>query len=191
MARAQQGLVMIVALLVLVVLTVAALGLMGSVDSTTMLAGNLAFKKAATRAGDTGTEAAIQKIQSLTPLQRDVDQAGSGYFASMRSIDSPSAGSVGNAWPQVWRSRFAPVAQSFTDTNGNTVAYVIHRECASAGPPWTSNCVASPAVMSSSRSGEGAEDFNYLVPQQVYYRITVRITGPRRTESYVQMHVAL
>ena len=42
---------------------------------------------------------------------------------------------------------------------------------------------------------EGNPDEPNAVPlngtSQIYYRITVRVLGPRRTESYVQVHVAM
>jgi hypothetical protein len=53
--------------------------------------------------------------------------------------------------------------------------------------------VESPAVTanSSGGNGQGAGDVQINAASQVYYRITVRVAGPKRTESYVQSHVAM
>jgi len=40
------------------------------------------------------------------------------------------------------------------------------------------------------RGGQGIDDPSYEVATAVYYRITVRVSGPRRTESYVQAYVS-
>src|SRR4051794_33864237 len=50
--RRQQGVVLLIALIVLVAMTLAGIGLVRSVDTGNMVAGNLAFKQGATLAGD-------------------------------------------------------------------------------------------------------------------------------------------
>ena len=54
----QRGVVLFIALIVLVAMTLAGLGMMRSVDTNNLIAGNLAFKNAATSAGDAAIEAA-------------------------------------------------------------------------------------------------------------------------------------
>lgn len=52
MRRAQQGVVLFVALIILVAMTLAGIALMRSVDTNVLIAGNLAFRQGATMAGD-------------------------------------------------------------------------------------------------------------------------------------------
>ena len=54
----QAGVVLMMALIVLVAMTLAGIALVRSVDTSNIIAGNLAFKQAATNSGDTGIEAA-------------------------------------------------------------------------------------------------------------------------------------
>jgi Tfp pilus assembly protein PilX len=52
--RAQQGVVLFIALIVLVAMSLAGIALMRSVDTNVLIAGNLAFRQGATMAGDWG-----------------------------------------------------------------------------------------------------------------------------------------
>ena len=55
----QRGVVLIIALIALVIMTLAALAMIRSVDTSNLIAGNMAFQQAATHSGDSGIEAAI------------------------------------------------------------------------------------------------------------------------------------
>jgi Tfp pilus assembly protein PilX len=55
----QQGMVLFFALIALVVMSLAAVALIRSVDTNTMIAGNLGFKQSATVSADSGVETAI------------------------------------------------------------------------------------------------------------------------------------
>src|SRR4051794_23448571 len=90
--QSQQGVVLLVALIVLVAITMAGIALIRSVDTTTLLAGNLAFQQAAVHASDTGVEKAIAVLQQKsTDGTLDSNDTSNGYFASLRSTDSPAA----------------------------------------------------------------------------------------------------
>jgi len=60
-ASRQRGVVLFFALIALVVMSLAAVALIRSVDTNTLIAGNLAFKQAATSSGDSGLEMAIDR----------------------------------------------------------------------------------------------------------------------------------
>ena len=72
----------------------------------------------------------------------------------------------------------------------NTVSYVIHRLCDATGAPHLTNCSKPPAGANAggSFSAGGA---SVITTNQVYYRITTRIVGPRRTVAYIQTIIAL
>lgn len=57
--RSQHGVVLLIALIILVAMTLAGIGMMRSVDMGSVIAGNLAFRKSALNASDTGTSAAF------------------------------------------------------------------------------------------------------------------------------------
>lgn len=188
---AQRGVVLLVALIVLVAITVAGIGMIRSVDTATLVAGNLAFQQAATHAADKGIEAAMLMLRDKqTAGQLDAHDGSNGYFASMRSTDSPAAG---QSWQAFWTDSLAASAYDVgEDEFRNRVFFVVHRLCANPQPPGSGGlCVASPNVTTSEGNSLAAGKVSIEAASQIYYRITVRVSGPRRTESYVQSHIAM
>jgi Tfp pilus assembly protein PilX len=188
--HAQRGVVMIMALIVLVAITVAAIALTRSVDTATLIAGNLAFKKSATRAADKGIEQAVAILkQKAIAGTLDSNDPSNGYFATLRSNDSPTT----ENWQSFWATNYAAASYAMdVDQFGNQVSFVINRECANAAPPGAGGqCVASPAVTVAAGNSQEAGEIELATSSQIYYRITVRVSGPRRTESYVQSHIAM
>ncbi len=190
--RAQSGIVLIVALIVLIAMTLAGIAMIRSVDLTNLIAGNLAFKQAATHSGDTGVEAAFAFLDANragTFLHNDV--ANQGYSANGNDVTrSPVAGQTWEAyWATLPANRIRTLA---TDASGNTVSYIIDRLCASAGSPTGgANCSASTVSSVASGSGEEGGEKAITSPSAIYYRITVRIAGPHNTVSFVQSTVTL
>lgn len=64
--RKQRGVVLLIALIVLVAMTLAAIGMMRSVDTGNVIAGNLAFQQATSQASDAGASKAFSDLTSVT-----------------------------------------------------------------------------------------------------------------------------
>ena len=109
---------------------------------------------------------------------------------TLKSTDSPSGT---QSWQEFWSTiPSGAIFDAGTDQFDNHIYYVVHRQCANPKPPGSGGlCVASPAVTKTSGNAQEAGEVELQAASQIYYRITVRVTGPRRTESYVQSHVAL
>ena len=192
--RARQGgVVLMMALIVLVAMTLAGIALVRSVNTSNIIAGNLAFQQAATHAGDTGTEAAVGWLEANNTAALWGDLLGQGYTASR------SDPGLGQSWDNFWSTSLVPTGQVVTlapDAAGNTVAYTIQRLCnipgdpTSAGPPPT-GCEVTQSAGAGASSSRAAGNIALLFSSQIYYRITARIAGPRNTISYVQTIVAL
>lgn len=189
----QDGIILIIALIMMVAMTLGGLALMRSVHTTTIIAGNLAFQQAATNSADRGIETAVTwlettKAANSTALNSDI--LASGYTASKPTTDDPSSN---QDWTELWTSVWAPrgVATVGDDGAGNNIQYVIQRMCNQTGASSTANCATSPIVVSSTGGSKGAGSPTISINAQVYYRITVRVTGPRNTTSFVQAIVAL
>jgi type IV pilus assembly protein PilX len=203
----QRGIVLIMALIVLVALTLAALALTRSTYTSTAIAGNLSFQQAATHAADSGIEQAVAWLEAnngqvSTPSSSACssgssvlacDQAAYGYKATK---DDPSGS---QSWDLYWQQTVSPGkwAKSLaTDTNGYTVSYLIQRMCSAAldAQAIGNYCTVSPVASSSSCQGGSSCDaqmVNLGSTSQVYYRITVQVIGPHNAQSYVQSMVAL
>jgi type IV pilus assembly protein PilX len=195
---AQDGVVLIIALIMLVAMTLGGLALVRSGYTSTTIAGNLAFQQAATNSGDAGIEAAVKWLETNnTGIALYSNSAANGYVASKAPTDDASSNqNWDNLWTTVWAPRGVVTVQvgntsATVDESGNTVQYAIHRLCGASGDPLTISCAVSPIATPASGGGKGGGVLGLNVTSQVYYRITVRVGGPRSTVSYIQATVAL
>jgi type IV pilus assembly protein PilX len=191
--RAQSGIVLIVALIILIAMTIAGIAMIRSVDLTNIIAGNLAFKQAATHSGDTGVETAFSFLtanQAGTFLHND--HADQGYSAN--GNDATRSPAAGQTWEAYWANLPAARIRTITPDriSGYTVSYIIDRLCANSGDPAAgANCSASTVASVASGSGQEAGEKAITSSSAIYYRITVRILGPRNTVSFIQSMVTL
>jgi type IV pilus assembly protein PilX len=191
----QRGVVLVIALIVLVAMTLASIAMVRSVDTSTVVAGNLAFKQSATTSGDAGIEAALAWLGGNGPNLEN-DSAANGYYAtSQNSLDLTGNKTESTADNLSWSSS-GIVKKLAVDAAGNQVSYVIHRMCDSAGPLNGATCATEQTSQTGSSSGALRQMTTYqpgswgAVANQGYYRITVRIEGPRSNISYVQAIVS-
>ena len=169
--RRQQGVVMFVALIVLVIMTLAGLAMLRQLGTGVSIAGNVAFKQNATQVADVGTESAYAWIMAHGLALDSDGLAGTGYFSSWGASVDPSAFD----WPN------APV---ITDAaTGNTVRYVIHRLCELPNTNAKNARCSAQAGTSQDKGGGGGA----LSDPQPYFRITTQVMGPRNTLSYIQV----
>ncbi len=187
-ANKQRGVVLFIALIALVVMSLAAVALIRSVDTSTLIAGNLASKQAATASADSGLETALSWMAAVpTPATLDASNAASGYYATQ---DADPTTFVWDATD----SRLATGANivAGTDTGGNTIRYVIQRMCRTAGAANPGGCLfGAPVVGSNSQAvvdetGAGAVT---SIEQSPLYRVTARVVGVKNTISFIQAFV--
>ena len=188
----QRGTVLMVALILLVVLSLAGIALVRSVWTSNIIAGNLAFQQAATHSADNGVEAAIAFLYAnrtgATLHSSVLSGSGVRYVANRQDPAS------GQSWDAFWTATLAgsgAVNTLAADAAGNTVSFVIHRLCNATGAPTYPGCSASATHANNKNSSQGAGTQPLDSIRQVYYRITARVTGPRNTLSYVQVVVAI
>ena len=191
--RAQQGVVLFIALIVLVAMSLAGVALIRSVDTGQVIAGNLAFRQAAMHVGDNGIEAARAWLlaQGASTLYNDTPGVtnGAGYYATWaETLDLLGNKTTTTSDDFNWSTAIDVAAPA--PPAGYTVSYVIHRLCKQTGDPASITCVKLQGSASSSESGtKGAAAFGQMaisVPTTTTYRVTVRVVGPRNAVSYVQ-----
>ena len=190
--RRERGAILFIALIVLVAMSLAGIALMRSVDTNVLIAGNLAFRQGATAGGDWGIEAGrVWLTGNLAVLNNDQPDGAPFYYATWQeSLDLIGTDPKVKDYP--WDSTL-PMDLGF-DSAGNQVKYVIHRLCDKEGAPTDSTvkCVkstlskATGGVTSDSNRVKPMDDMNQPSKSVALYRVTVRITGPRNTVSYVQ-----
>lgn len=200
-----RGVVLILALIVLAAMTLAAVGLMRSVTGSNRVAGNLAFQQSALQSADIGVQAAVAWLEqrarelddkggSANRLDADVAIGPSSPIAYVAHRDDPAAHQT---WETLWPALITAgqVNTLPVDTAGNTVSFVIHRMCAAAGPS-TANCevpfVQKGGFKRVSGNSQGTKETSgdLTGSDAVFYRVTVRVAGPRNTSGFVQAIVS-
>jgi Tfp pilus assembly protein PilX len=186
----EKGVVLPIALIVLVAMTLSALSLVRSVNTTNLISGNLAFRESALLSSEHGAETALVDllIPGSAAGSATLHADAAGYWA--RRAD-PAAGET---WETFWdslsaRKTPAPIVTGETDVAGNTVSYVVHRLCEEAGPPAVAKCSEPPLTSHDDSKDTGKDPL--AKSKQVYYRITSRVLGPRNTVVYTQTLVAI
>jgi type IV pilus assembly protein PilX len=203
----QRGLVLVLALIVLAAMSLAAIGLMRGVLGSNRVAGNLAYQQAAVQAADVGTETAIAWLEQRTreleqrnaapapmtlanKLFNNIVKSASEPYAYVATRADPAATQT---WDGFWQNlTTANVVNNLpVDAAGNQVSFVIHRLCANAGEPSVSRCEAAPVLPAAIQTSSKSNSLKLKEASQVYYRITVRVLGPRNATSFIQTMVAI
>lgn len=197
----QAGVALVMALIVLVAMTLAGLAMMRSVDTSSLVAGNLAFKQSATASGDAGVEAAIAWLIQTAPTgSLDQDMPGNGYYATRQDaldLTGNKREPEATADDDLDWSDAAAVTKLAADAAGNQVSYVIHRMCDGPGPLDARTCSTQQVFRKGQDEGSQGAMEGYRPPKfdssatRAFYRITARVTGPRNTTSYIQAVVSI
>jgi hypothetical protein len=183
----QRGVVLFIALIVMVAMTLAAVALMRSVDTTTSVIGNIAFRQASILPSNYAVEdAAASLFSDANPgfIARIPDVTVSNAAFNYYSTHDPTAAGWDDQYgiPQPLQTYAAARGLTRFQMDGadNRVTYVIERMC-------NPNAVAIPADNSSKSTwcdmmppkqspGTTINDPNVaLLNAQVFYRVTVRV----------------
>lgn len=205
--RAQRGVSLLFALMALVILGFGAVALTRSVDTSTLIMGNLSFRNDAVTSSSIATEQAIAWLQDKVSNKAedlDADQKTSGYFASsLDKLDvTGNRTSKTNKLPVVdWDGNCNGLASDSYEKcdilpfqgekiNGNGVKWVITRLCDSTGVTGGSNMCLRPALGGTGEQPDKGElqaggRFKDGLASP-YFRIVVRVQGPRNTVSYTE-----
>lgn len=197
--RRQRGTALFVALIMLVAMSIAAVSLVRSVDTTVVITGNLAFQQTALQVADYGIEAAagdLVTIKANSPEARwrrgdtcaipGGSRTAFNYYPTLferASTGSPTIDGVTytGGYPGVpsldWNT--VPCVTNTRIPAGYAVQYLIDRLCNHA-----TNCVAdNPQEGGSRRAGQA----RFSGAQSIHYRVTVRVSGPNNAQSFVQV----
>ena len=166
----QRGVALLIVLVVLAITLVGSLAMLRSGEVSSMVAGNVSFREAATQATDIGIADAAKALDIQTNLDTNIANT---YFATRQPDDAYGIPTTIN-WANV------PIK-----TVGNyNVQHVIDRLCqVTPVTDATGTCMVRD---SESAGSNKAGSLAYKNPASVYYRITVRVIGPKSTAAYVQ-----
>ncbi len=197
----QQGLVLFVALMALVVMSLASVALIRSVDTSSQITGNLAFKQSTSITSSYGIEAMADTIGSQLKIYATTNDPSNGYYAICTTFDSGATGQCNGerlTTDATWTDANSKLATGAgisdgKDPYGNTVRYIVERMCNQAGNINQDRCLmASSPTDTSSKNvvGIGTPILEPISEPLPLYRVTVRISGPKNTVTYVQAFVS-
>ena len=181
----QQGVVLFIALMVMVVLSLAGIALVRSVDTFTSVSGNIAFRQASTATLSIPVERAVYALfDSGAPINKLADQPAENYYATQQ------AGANALGIPAALQGQYPPPSYpggfqvTPKDAAGNEARYVIERICNAAGVPALNTCeLASPKL---SEASTAMKLDKVAVGHVPFYRVTIRVDGPANTTTYAQ-----
>lgn len=197
----QTGVVLLIALIVLIAMTLAGIAMIRSTDTGNVVSGNIAFRQAALQEADVGVDAAFTAL-TTGAIASTTANASPRYYATMQT--APALGTTG---VPSYITAMAPTdaggiadaygGTGFSATTGNRVRYVIERMCnlvpgSTPTIPITTAEIQANCLIYNLASGNGGsndaleEKKGAIVTPIVYYRVTVRVDGPRNTLSMAQ-----
>ncbi len=201
MPSRQRGVVLLITLIMLVAMTLAAIAMMRSVDTTNMVAGNLAFQQTSFHAADVGTEQAIAYLYNTVYTNKKckgniaTDLCPAGY----QSYHDPSLEPPSVTWEKYWASMVSGpsgVVALVGLPTGYSGAFIIEAMCQNPGQEGI--CITAIDTLSITKPqgedmGSMLRSFTDLTASRksTYYRITTRVEGPRNSVGYVQAMVVL
>ena len=196
----QRGVVLFLALIALVVMSLAAVALIRSVDTNAVIAGNLSFKQSARISSDRGAETALVWINTKAPNPASLNSniPSEGYYATYITPDLDMVLKDDATWTNANSAAATGsdiVAGVEDNGKGNNIRYIIQRMCSQAVSP--SNDVSNKCLFGGTVKGgnsQGVKDRSRCcgqvgAQQSPVYRVTVRVTGAKNTVSYTQTYV--
>lgn len=168
-ARPQRGVTMLVVLVLLTVMLLGGLSLARMTEIGTLASGNATYREASLQASEVGINTAYAAVRAINP--EDAPIAG-WYWPTVQAADAAGIPAVDwNAAPEVVVGNYR-------------VRYVAERMCTVTPVTATlRQClVRQVPQVGSNRFGQEEID----PPNSRQFRITVRVTGPKDTETWVQ-----
>jgi len=198
-AAHHRGVVMIFALIALVIMLIGALAIVRSGTTGLALAGNLGFKRDLTNQGERALAQVLDQMQTgalATESAREAHLPAQNYRAQ-QFVGAAEVTPQGVPRALLSDTAFAAVGTAARDIAvpdmGVTVRYVVDRLCAAPGIADPANCTMADALIPSGANSSTPQTAEFgttggqgAAPQQVVYRLSVRVTGPRNTQAFFQ-----
>ena len=168
--QCQRGVSLIIVLVVLAVILVGSLAMLRSSEVSSLVGGNVSFKEAATQATDIGISDAAKALNAMVNVDGNIPNV---YFATRQVEDNDGIPTTVD-----WSAVPASVVGNYS------VQHVVERLCQTTPvtDPLADCMVRDAEAPGSNKAGSLA----YKTPASIYYRITVRVTGPKSANAFVQ-----
>jgi Tfp pilus assembly protein PilX len=184
--HAQSGVVLLYAIVAIVLLMLSALALVRGMGTSLGIGGNFALRRDLVNQGELGVlnaETTFSTGLLANAQARWAPLATANYSETTLPTDATGIPSVLLSDTQFSNLGMTAANDIAGATYGVTIRYVIDRMCTVTGAPTLTNC--------SVYNGKGNTGGTNWLRQagnafQVVYRITVRVTGPKNTMTFLQ-----
>jgi hypothetical protein len=204
---AQRGTVLLFSLIILVVMLISSVALVRSFDTTLNTAGNLAFKRDLAQQSEEATQTILTQFRAggllVTATARANNMIAQNYSATVLPSNAQ-----GIPLALLGDAAFAAVGTASTDIKDDdrkiALRYVVDRLCTSTGEDaalGSDDCTVAEEVVlaggsqsnwqraetgSGVAAGGSGAGLAGAVALPVVYRLSIRATGPRNTQSFFQ-----
>ena len=191
----QQGIALFVALISMVLLSLAGIALVRSVDTTSSVTGNIAFRQGSIGPINQAVEVAIDRLFKTKSIVQTANDTAQGYYALLQP------GEKNNGVPLVLFGDYATMTAAYTGaglpapvidpTTKMEVRAVIERICSNVNPPpWPptiGTCDTLPPKVSPAGTDNKYGTKSIPLPPIPNFRLTVRVDLPNsNTVSHAQ-----
>lgn len=196
MRARQRGVVLLFALVVLVILLAGGVAVVRSMNASLTSAGNLAFKRDLVNQGERAVSSVLAAFDGSGALALATTRQNSVKAANYSATVLPT-NDQGVPLALLNNSTFATVGESSNDITDEdaqvSIRYLIDRLCdaeGASGVLGAAGCVFPPS--SSDVRGGSSQEMGTRIPPppSVTYRVSMRVTGPRDTQVFLQASFA-
>jgi len=194
----QRGVTLIFALIALVILLIGAAAMVRSMSTSMLNAGNYGFKRDLGNQGERAVDFVLNQIDTGalgSETAREQSNTALNYSATFRDRNNAQ----GVPLALLSDAEFATVGVASNDLvqadMGITIRYLVERMSSQSGPVDASTAILSDApslsadsltpVENNTSPGAGGPQVG-AAPRKVIYRLSLRVSGPRNTQSFFQ-----
>jgi type IV pilus assembly protein PilX len=175
------GYILLLVLVALVAMMISGIALVRSMDTSQLVAGNLASRNATIHSADAAVQTAVTWLQAQSSGTLNADASTSGYFAEDLE---------GNWVPSFAFSQCTGCVG--TDATGNQVSWVVHRMSTMAGNTSANGNYSSTLTTSGTPNTSNSSDTpTYNGTQAHFYRVTVQVRDTRNTTTVIQSFITM
>ncbi|MCU0968248.1 MAG: hypothetical protein MUF03_05375 [Rubrivivax sp.] len=170
--RRQRGVTILVVLILLSVMLLGGLALARMTEVGVLASGNTAYREAALQASEVGLNTAFAAVQSPVDLPDEDTTTAPWYWSTIQAVDAQGLPNVDmDAAPEVIVGVYS-------------VRYVVERMCTvtPVTDPLLQCLVRQRPQMETRRDGVES----VAPPNSRQFRVTVRVRGPKDTETWIQ-----
>lgn len=176
--KGQRGIILFAALIATVALAYGGVALLRTVMTSVAIGANVSARQQAILAAALAVEQDTAALSDTSVLaDTTADDPARNYFAARQSGEDSRG--VPSALQTV--ADYPPGAGLIDAGEGFTVRHLIERLCLLPGAATASNCTLSPPSIAASGTPSPTEP-----PRTPYYRVTVRVDGPRGAAAFIQ-----